>query len=108
VAEILAGKEASKSGREFARKPFSEAAKLFLEDRKGHVADRTIQFERERLKPLGSFFGETPLMRIGAEDIRAYQRMRLAGWAVWQDDQHGCWRSSPDDEACQALDVCGQ
>lgn len=33
VAEILAGKAASKSGREFARKPFREAADQFLEDR---------------------------------------------------------------------------
>jgi len=78
VAEILAGKAASKSGREFARKPFSEAAKLFLEDRKGHVSERTLQFERERLKPLSAFFGEMPLRRIGAEDITAYQRSRLA------------------------------
>ncbi|HYA62152.1 MAG TPA: tyrosine-type recombinase/integrase, partial [Candidatus Sulfotelmatobacter sp.] len=78
MAEILAGKAASKSGREFARKPFSEAAKLFLEDRKGRVSERTLQYERERLKPLSAFFGEMPLRRIGAEDISAYQRSRLA------------------------------
>src|SRR6266705_7114711 len=52
VGEILADKAASKSGREFGRKPFSEVARLFLEDRKGHVSERTIQFESERLKPL--------------------------------------------------------
>ena len=69
VAEILAGQAASKRGREFGRMPFSQSAKLFLEDRKGHVAERTIQFERERLKPLMAFFGERPLLRIGAEDI---------------------------------------
>src|SRR5580658_10365402 len=68
VAEILAGQGASKSGREFARKPFSEAAKVFVEERVGHVAERTIQFERERLKPLTAFFGETPLLRIRAEN----------------------------------------
>jgi len=78
VAEILAGKAASKSGREFARKPFSEAAKLFLEARKPHVAGRTIQFERERLKPLTKFFGGNPLLRIKAENIAAYQNSRLA------------------------------
>lgn len=76
VAEIQAGKAASKSGREFGRMPFSESAKLFLEDRKGHVAERTIQ--KERLKPLMAFFGERSLLRIGAEDIAAYQRARLA------------------------------
>jgi len=78
VGEILAGKAASKSGREFDRKPFSEAAKLFLEDRNGHVSERTIQFESERLKPLAPFSGERPILRIGAEDITAYQRTRLA------------------------------
>jgi integrase len=78
VAEILAGKAASKSGREFARKPFSEAAKLYLEERKPHVAERTQQFEKERLNPLMKFFGENPLLRIKAEHISAYQRFRLA------------------------------
>ena len=78
VAEILAGKAASKTGREFARKPFSEAAKVFLESRKPHVAERTQQFEKERLKPLTKFFGENPLLRIKAENIAAYQNSRLA------------------------------
>jgi len=78
VAEILAGKAASKSGREFARKPFSEAAKLYLEERKPHVAERTQQFEKERLRPLERHFGENPLLRIKAEHISAYQRVRLA------------------------------
>jgi hypothetical protein len=77
VAEILAGKAASKSGREFARKPFGEAAKLYLEERKPHVAERTQQFEKERLNPI-KFFGENPLLRIKAERISAYQRSRLA------------------------------
>ena len=45
IAEIQAGKGASKTGREFARKPFGEAADLFLEERKPHVAERTHQLE---------------------------------------------------------------
>jgi integrase len=109
VTEIQAGKAASKSGREFARKPFSESSKLFLEDRKGHVAERTIQFERERLKPLAAFFGEKPLLRIGAEDIAAYQRARLAaglsGKTINMDigvlrllmKRAKCWRIVADD-----------
>src|SRR2546428_11933914 len=64
--------------RSFARKPFSEATKLFLEERKPHVAERTQQFEKERLKPLEKFFGENPLLRIKAEHISAYQRARFA------------------------------
>ena len=78
VGEILQGKAATKSGREFGRKPFGKAAEIFLEDRKGHVADRTIQFEKERLKPLSAFFGEKPLLRIRADDVKAYQRARLS------------------------------
>jgi len=78
VAEILAGKAASKTGREFARKPFGEAAKVFLEARKPHVAERTQQFEKERLKPLTKYFGENPLLRIKADHIAAYQNSRLA------------------------------
>ncbi len=77
VAEIHQGKGASPTGREFARKPFGAAADQFLEERKPHVAERTVQFEHERLKPLEKFFGERPLVRVKAEDIAAYQRSRL-------------------------------
>lgn len=76
VGEIQAGKGASRTGREFARKPFTEAAKLFLKEREPHVSPRTIQFETERLKPLEKFFGEKPLIRIKAEDIASYQQAR--------------------------------
>jgi integrase len=79
TAEILAGKGASKVGREFARTPFGEAADLFIEERKPHISERTNQLDRERLKPLRAFFGETPLLRIKASDISAYQRARLSG-----------------------------
>jgi tetrahydromethanopterin S-methyltransferase subunit F len=77
VGEIQAGKAASKSGREYARKPFGEAADQFLEERRSHVAERTMQFERERLKALRKFFGERPLLRITARDIAAFQKSRL-------------------------------
>jgi len=76
VAEILAGKAASKSGRDFARKPFSEAATVYVEHRKGRVAERTTQLEIEKLRPLERFFGDKPLLRIKAEDISAYQKAR--------------------------------
>ncbi len=78
VAEIQPGKAASKSGREFARKPFGEAADQFLEDRKPHVAARTHQLERNLLRPLRKFFGQGPLLRVRAEDVAAYQRVRRA------------------------------
>ena len=77
VGEIQAGKRASKTGRDFAREPFSEAVKVYLEERKPHVSARTVQFEQERLKPLEAHFGEKSLVRIKPEDISAYQRDRL-------------------------------
>ena len=78
IAEIKQGKGASKTGREFARKPFSDAVTLYLEGRKPHVSERTMQFEQERLKPLCKHFGEKPLLRFKAEDIVGYQTERLA------------------------------
>jgi integrase len=77
VAEITQGKGASKTGRAFARKPFSEAASVYLEERKPHVAERTMQFEKERLVPLSKHFGEKPLLRFKAEDVSGYQTARL-------------------------------
>ncbi|MBZ5611196.1 MAG: tyrosine-type recombinase/integrase [Acidobacteriia bacterium] len=77
IAEIKQGKNASKTGREFARKPFHEAVKVYLEEREPHVAERTIQFETERLGPLVKHFGEKPLLRFKAEDASGYQKARL-------------------------------
>src|SRR5689334_14412574 len=61
IAEIKQGKGASKTGKEFARKPFCDAAKTYLEERIPHVAARTTQFEQERLRPLIKHFGHKPL-----------------------------------------------
>ncbi len=77
--EFKQGKGASKTGREFARKPFSEAATVYLEERKPHVSERTMQFEKERLKPLCKHFGEKPLLRFKAEDVAATRRR---GWRL--------------------------
>lgn len=79
LVEIKAGKGASKSGKDFARKPFGEAAEVFIEERRVHVSERTHQLDRERLRALRVYFGKTPLSRIRAEDIAAYQRGRLDG-----------------------------
>src|SRR5215831_9476274 len=73
IAEIKAGKGASKAGRKFARLPFGEAADQFVEDRKPQVAERTTQFETERLKPLRQFFEDKTVLRIKADDINAFQ-----------------------------------
>ncbi len=71
IAAIKQGKGASRTGREYARKPFSEAAVVYLEERKPHVSERTVRFEAERLKPLCKHFGEQPLLRFKAEDVSA-------------------------------------
>ena len=76
VAEIQQGKAATTADREFARMPFSEAAEAFLKERPGHVSERSIQFEKERLKPLKEFFGMKPIRKIRGDDIRGYQRAR--------------------------------
>jgi hypothetical protein len=74
--EIQQGKAISKSGREFARKPFNEAADQFLAERKPHVAERTSQLEHNLLTPLRRFFQNRPVIRIRAEDVATYQQSR--------------------------------
>lgn len=78
IAEIQAGKVAAPAGRAFARLPFSEAADVYLDERKGKVAERTTQFETERLKPLKRYFADKPVRTIKPEHIAAYQRSRIA------------------------------
>jgi integrase len=76
VAEIQAGKGASKSSRDLARKPFGAAADEFLEFRKPHVAPRTYVLERNLLSPLRKFFGERLLLRMNSDNIAMYQKER--------------------------------
>ena len=49
---------------------------MYVEHRRGRVAERTTQLEIEKLRPLERFFGDKPLLRIKAEDITAYQKAR--------------------------------
>jgi integrase len=77
IAAIKNGKAASKSGRDFARKPIVDAVQEYLEDRKLHTAARTQQLERERLKPVLKTFNK-PLARVIAKDIADYQTRRRA------------------------------
>jgi hypothetical protein len=89
VAEIQQGNAASKSGREFARKPFPEAAKVFVEDRRGHVAERTMQFERERLKPLTSV--KDPCYALGPRTSRP---TRGREWRPDYQGKRSTWMSA--------------
>src|SRR5215472_16506910 len=71
IALVSQGKIAP-SSQQFARLGFSEAAERILADRSVHLAPRSIQTERERLKPLRAYFAATPLRGISAELIRQY------------------------------------
>jgi integrase len=77
ISQIQQGKAASPSGKEFGRRPFGDAADGWIEGRKGHIAERSIQFEKERLRPLKEYFKDKPIKKIRADDIRAYQKQRL-------------------------------
>jgi integrase len=77
VAEIKAGKVAAPSGREFARLPFRGAGEVYQKERLGKVAERTTQFEKERLKPLTRHLGEKTLRTFKPEDVAEYQRVRI-------------------------------
>ena len=77
VAKIQAGQVGSPSGKAYARLPLWQAAEIYIAERLNRVAERTIQFEQERLKPLQKRLGSTPLSRIGAEAIAAYQQARI-------------------------------
>jgi hypothetical protein len=97
IAQIKQGKNVSKTGREFARKPFHDAVKVYLEEREPHVSERTMQFETERLGPLMKHFGEKPLLRFKAEDVSGCWRFRPHG-------EHGNRRPSSHAETRQSLE----
>ncbi len=77
LAEAKAGKLAATKD-EFSRLPFCEAAERFLADRTPHLAARSIQTERERVKPINARMGETPVWRVTVEQVRSYIRERKA------------------------------
>jgi integrase len=63
---------------QFARMAFGAAADRHVEDKEPRVAPRSIQTEKERLKPLRAFFGATSLNRISADAVRRYITERKA------------------------------
>jgi integrase len=71
IVQASEGRLTPKS-HEFSRLGFSEAAERHLTDRLPRLAQRSIQTESERLKPLRGYFGNTPLTRISPDNMRAY------------------------------------
>jgi integrase len=77
VRRIDEGRLGTASNKSYARLGFSEAGDTYVAGRKGRVAERTTQFEKERLVPLRRYFKNLPLSKITAERIAAYQQARL-------------------------------
>ena len=78
-ARVISGKQPGTAGRgSFPDLQFPQAVAEYVQERVGRVAERTSQIDRERSKPLLEFFKDKSLRRIGAKEIREYQRHRLA------------------------------
>jgi hypothetical protein len=71
ISQASQGKLAP-SSQQFARLAFSETADRYVDDRRAHLAPRSIVTEQERLKPLKAFFSATALNHISADSIRQY------------------------------------
>ncbi len=75
ISDAKAGKLAATKD-DFSRLPFSEAAERFLADRIPHLAPRSIQTERERVKPINKNLGEVGVWRVTPGQVVAYIRER--------------------------------
>jgi integrase len=60
------------TSQQFSRLAFTVAADRYTTDRLAHLAPRTIATEKERLKPLRTFFSTLPLTRISEDSVREY------------------------------------
>jgi len=78
IAQASQGKLAIGS-LQFGRMAFSSAADSYVEERLPRLSPRTIQTEKERLKPLKAYFGAISLNRISADAVRRYIVDRKAG-----------------------------
>lgn len=76
IRRIENGKLGSSSSKAYARLGLSKAGDIYVAERKGRVAERTTQFENERLVQLSGYFESLPLNKITAERISSYQQAR--------------------------------
>jgi integrase len=77
IAHASQGKLATGT-QQFAKLSFAEAAQKNLAERMAHLAPRSVQIERERLKPLCAVFGAVKVSRITIEMVRTYAADRKA------------------------------
>jgi integrase len=75
ISDAKAGKLAATKD-DFSRLPFSDAAERFLADRIPHLAPRSIQTERERVKPINKQLAKILVWRITPAQVVAYVRER--------------------------------
>ncbi len=71
IADAQGGKLAP-STLNFARLGFTEAAGRYLEERKHGLARHSVRTEQERSRNPKAYFGQTPLQRITADNLREY------------------------------------
>jgi integrase len=57
---------------------FGKAADVWLESRRPYIADETFRDYRCYIRVLTAFFGEMKLQEIDGDQVRAFQKMRLA------------------------------
>jgi integrase len=77
IAEAKAGKLKASMDK-FSRLPFGDAADRFLADRAPRLAPRSIQTEKERVKPVKAGIGGILVWRLTAEQVITYIRGRKA------------------------------
>jgi integrase len=77
ITKASQGKLAAGS-QQFGRLAFGQAADTYSTHRLSHLSPRSVQTEKERLKPLRSYFGAISLSRISADSIRQYVNQRKA------------------------------
>jgi integrase len=58
--------------------PFGKAAEIWLETRHPYISEKTRREYAMNLRTLAAFFGEMRLPEISSDQIRAYQRARMA------------------------------
>jgi integrase len=71
ISQASAGKITPKA-QAFCRVGFTTAAERHLDDRTPHLAPKSVETEKERLKPLKAYFKETPLQHVTSDAVRLY------------------------------------
>jgi hypothetical protein len=104
IAEIQQGKTASAADREFARLLFGAAADAFLKERPGHVSERSVQFEKERLTTAQRVLRPQAGRDNSGRRYPCVPADALGSWTVQQDYQHGDWCVEAAFEEGQDLD----